>query len=231
MLQLYLVTFAAGTLSILFNVSDATLFVSIVAPERYVDGQSLIYGSRALSFMAGPGIGGLLVQVFTAPFAVIADALSFLGSALFLGRIRPAEPPADEGKGAVTAGVRFIADDRIVRASLIGVATINFFNLMFAALFMLYAVRVLHVRPGVLGLVLGAGAVGGVLGSVVTKPAAARTGVGWAYVAGGLPVHRAVDAGAAGPLAADPGAAVRGGVPVRLRRRRWISASGRSSPR
>jgi hypothetical protein len=64
-----------------------------------------------------------------------ADALSFLGSALFLGRIRPAEPPADEGKGAVTAGVRFIARDRIVRASLIGVATINFFNLMFAALF------------------------------------------------------------------------------------------------
>jgi hypothetical protein len=43
---------------------------------------------------------------------------------------------------------------------------------------------VLHVRPGVLGLVLGAGAIGGVLGSVVTKPVAARTGVGWAYVAG-----------------------------------------------
>ena len=73
MTQLYLVTFAAGTLSILFNVSDATLLVSIVAPKRYLDGQSLIYGSRALSFMAGPSIGGLLVQVFTAPFAVISE--------------------------------------------------------------------------------------------------------------------------------------------------------------
>jgi MFS family permease len=97
--QLYLVTFAAGTASILFNVSDATLFVSIVAADRYVDGQSLIYGSRALSFMGGPSIGGLLVQAFTAPFAVIADALSFLGSAFFLGRIRPAEPPADDRGG------------------------------------------------------------------------------------------------------------------------------------
>ena len=182
--QLYLVTFAAGTLSIFFNVSDATLFVSIVAPDQYVDGQSLIYASRALSFMGGPSIGGLLVQAFTAPFAVIADALSFLGSAFFLRRIRPAEPPVDEGKGAVTAGVRFIAGNGIVRASLIGVATINFFNLMFGALFMLYAVRVLHVRPGVLGLVLGAGAVGGVLGSLVTKRIAARIGVGLAYVVG-----------------------------------------------
>jgi MFS family permease len=184
--QLYLVTFAAGTLSILFNVSDATMFVSIVEPERYVDGQALIYGSRALSFMGGPSIGGLLVQVFTAPFAVIADALSFLGSAFFLHRIRPPEPPADPGKGAVTAGVRFIVTSPVVRAALIGVATINFFNLMFSALFMLYAVRTLHVRPGVLGLVLGAGAVGGVLGSLVTKRVAARAGVGRAYVAGCL---------------------------------------------
>jgi MFS family permease len=184
--QLYLVTFAAGTLSILFNVSDATLFASIVAPERYMDGQALIYGSRALSFMGGPSIGGLLVQAFTAPFAVIADALSFLGSAFFLSRIRPPEPPADPGKGAVTAGVRFIVTSPVVRASLTGVAAINFFNLMFGALFMLYAVRTLHVRPGVLGLVLGAGAVGGVLGSLVTKRIAARTGVGRAYVAGCL---------------------------------------------
>jgi MFS family permease len=184
--QLYLVTFAAGTLSILFNVSDATMFVSIVEPERYVDGQALIYGSRALSFMGGPSIGGLLVQVFTAPFAVIADALSFLGSAFFLHRIRPPEPPADPGKGAVTAGVRFIVTSPVVRAALIGVARIKFFNLMFSALFMLYAVRTLHVRPGVLGLVLGAGAVGGVLGSLVTKRVAARAGVGRAYVAGCL---------------------------------------------
>jgi MFS family permease len=184
--QLYLVTFAAGTLSILFNVCDATLFVSIVEPERYVDGQALIYGSRALSFMGGPSVGGLLVQLLTAPFAVIADALSFLGSAFFLSRIRPAEPAADRGKGAVAAGVRFIMKSPVVRASLIGVAAINFFNLMFGALFTLYAVRTLHVRPGVLGLVLGAGAVGGVLGSLATKRIAAHTGVGRTYVAGCL---------------------------------------------
>jgi MFS family permease len=184
--QLYLVTFGAGTLSILFNVSDATLFVSIVAPERYVDGQSLIYGSRALSFAGGPSVGGVLVQLLSAPFAVVADALSFLGSAFFLSRIRPAEPPADDAPGSVTAGVRFIARSRVVRASLLGVAVINFFNLMFGALDMLYAVRVLHIRPGVLGLLLSAAAVGGLLGALVTKPIAARFGEGWAYTAGCL---------------------------------------------
>jgi MFS family permease len=186
LVQLYLVTFAAGTLSIAFNVSDGTLFVSIVAPEQYVDGQSLIYGSRALSFVGGPSIAGLLVQVLSAPVAIIADALSFLGSAFFLGRIRPAEPPADEGSGSIMAGARFIAGSSIVRASLIAVGTVNFFNLMFNALYLLYAVRVLHVRAGVVGLLLGMAAIGGLVGAMVTKRIAARIGDGWAYALGCL---------------------------------------------
>ena len=184
--QLYAVTFGAGALSILFNVSDATLFVSIVPEERYVDGQSLIYGSRALSFVGGPSIGGVLVQVLSAPVAVAVDALSFLGSAFFLGRIRPAEPPTDDGPGSVLAGARFIAGSPLVRASLIAVATVNFFNLMFAALYLLYAVRVLHIKAGTVGVLIGVAAVGALLGSVVTKRIAARIGVGWAYTAGCL---------------------------------------------
>ena len=201
--QMFAVTFAAGTLSILFNVSDSTLFVSIVAPDDYVDGQSLLNGSRALSYVAGPSAGGLLAQALTAPFAIAADALSFLGSAFFLGRIRPAEPPADRAPGAVTIGLRFIARSAIVRASLVAVAIVNLFDLMFLALFTLYAVRTLHVRPGVLGAVLGAGAIGGVLGSVLTKRIAVRVGAGKAYVAGCL-VFTA-------PLALVPLAPVNGG--------------------
>jgi len=182
--QLLAVVFAAGTLSILFNVADQALFVSIVAPAQYVDGQSLVYGSRAMSFVVGPSLGGLLTQLLTAPFAIVADALSFLGSAFFLRRIDPVEPPADEGKGGVTEGLRFIIHSPIVRASLIGVAVVNFFNLMFFALVMLYAVRVLHVSAGLLGLILGCGAFGGVLGAAVTKAVAARIGVGLAYIIG-----------------------------------------------
>jgi MFS family permease len=186
LVQMYLVTFGVGALSVLFTVSDATLFVSIVPPEAYVDGQSLIYGSRSLSFLGGPSVGGLLVEALTAPYAIIADALSFLGSAVQLATIKPAEPPSADGADGVTAGLKFVVRTPIVRASLTGVAVINFFNLMFSALFMLYAVRQLQVRPGLLGVVIGAGAVGGMLGSVLTKRLAARLGVGLVYVAGCL---------------------------------------------
>ncbi len=186
LVQLLAVTFAAGTLSIVFSVSDGTLFVSIVAEDQYVDGQSLIYGSRALSFVGGPSVGGLLVQVLSAPFAIAADALSFLGSAFFLSRIQPAEPGRDEAGGPVLAGARFIARSAVVRASLVTAATINFFNLMFFALALLFAVRELHLRAGLVGLMLGVAAFGSLLGAAVTKRTAARIGAGWTYTAGGL---------------------------------------------
>jgi MFS family permease len=128
----------------------------------------------------------VLVQVLSAPFAIAADALSFLGSAFFLSRIRPAEPAADEAGGSVLAGARFIARSALVRASLISAATINFFNLMFFALALLFAVRELHLRAGLVGLMLGVAAFGSLLGAAVTKRVAARIGAGWAYAAGCL---------------------------------------------
>jgi hypothetical protein len=126
------------------------------------------------------------VQALSAPFALAADALSFLGSAFFLSRIRPAELTPDHAgrQGALSAGARFIWTSPILRPSLACVSVINFFNFMFMALFVLYATRSLHVRPGLLGVVLGAGAVGGVLGSLLTRRIASRAGVGRAYLIG-----------------------------------------------
>ena len=182
--QLYAVAAGTGAFSVLFTVCQPTLFVSLVPGDSYLDGNSLIYGSRALSFTGGPGAGGLLVELLSAPFAVAADALSFLGSALFLGRIHVAEPPpAKPGAGALTAGGRFIKGSPVVRWSLLSSAVINFFNFVFFALFVLYATRSLHVRPGLLGLILGAGAIGGVLGALVTKRLSERFGAGRLYTA------------------------------------------------
>ena len=182
--QLYAVALGTGVFSVLFTVCQPTLFVSLVPGDAYLEGNSLIYGSRALSFTGGPGAGGILVEVLGAPFAVVADALSFLGSAFFLGRTPVAEPsPAGPGRGALTAGARFIKGSPVIRWSLLAVAIINFFNFVFFALFVLYATRALHVRPGLLGLVLGAGAVGGVLGALATKRLSARLGTGRLFTA------------------------------------------------
>jgi MFS family permease len=185
MAQMYVVAFLVGTLSVLFWVSYNTLFVSLLDRDDYTAGGSLLNGSRAVSFMAGPSIGGLLVQALTAPLAIVADAVSFVASAAFLRGIDPVEAAPDAtAHGGVLAGIRFIAHDPIMRASLAATATINLFNFMFFALVILFATRSLHVSPGTLGLVLGAGAVGGLLGSLITGRVQRRIGIGPAFTLG-----------------------------------------------
>src|SRR5260370_21815945 len=152
--------------------------------------------------VGGPGVAGALVQALSAAAAVLADALSFLGSAFFLSRIKPQEPPAAEpGEGSLTAGARFIRDSPVVRPLLLTVATINFFDFIFVALFVVYATQALGVAPGLLGVVVGAGAAGGVLGAALTKRLAARFGVGRAFTAGSLLFTAPI---ALVPLAAGP---------------------------
>jgi MFS family permease len=186
--QLYAVTFLAGTLAVLFDLSYPTLFVSLASRDRYLEGNSLVHGSRSFSFVAGPSLGGLLTSAFSAPFALLGDAVSFLVSALFLGRVRAEEPPIEleeEGvKARVVTGLRFIGGNPIFRPSLIAVATLNFFNYGFHALFVLYATRTLDVAAGTLGLVLGAGAVGGLLGAFLAARIGRALGVGRAFLVG-----------------------------------------------
>jgi MFS family permease len=183
--QLYVTEFLMGTLSVLFFVSYSTLFISLVERERYVEGQSLLNGSRAFSYVAGPSIGGLLVRTLSAPVTLVVDAVSYVLSASFLGRISPAEPPPEQAqRGHVVAGLRYIVGSPIMRASLGATATINFFNFVFFALFILFATRELDVGPGTLGAILGAGAIGGVIGSMVTGRVGRRIGIGPAYMLG-----------------------------------------------
>jgi MFS family permease len=181
--QLYVAAFLIGTLSTFFFIAYTTLFVSLVPRERYLEANSLLNGSRAFSFVGGPSVGGLLVQAFSAPGALVADAISFLVSAFTLRSIKPVEPPTEPAeRGHIRAGLRYLWHSPVIRASLLATATINFFNFVFWALFILYATNTLGVTPGALGLVLGAASIGGVIGSILTGRISRRLGVGPAFV-------------------------------------------------
>jgi MFS family permease len=190
--QLYVVGFLSGTLAVAFDLSWNTVFVSVTRRERYVEAMALLNGSRSLAYVAGPTIGGWLVQVLGAPLAMLADAVSYLGSVFFLRRIESPEPPIEPEPEAgglrerLFAGLSFVLRDPIMRPTLLAVATINFFNFAFSALFILYATRTLGVEPGLLGLALGAGAVGGVIGALIATRIGRRIGLGPAYALGCL---------------------------------------------
>jgi MFS family permease len=183
--QLYVVAFLSGTLSVFFFVAYGAFFQVVVPREDYVAANSLIHGSRAFSFLAGTSLGGVLVQLLRGPYALALDAVSFVWSAFFLGRIDAEEPPgAPHESGGLLSGVKWIRHNAIIRAELLGVATLNLFNFMFFALFLLYATRNLGVRPATLGIVLGSASIGTLTGSFVTARISRRVGVGPTFIVG-----------------------------------------------
>jgi MFS family permease len=188
--QLYAVAFAVGTLAVMFDVSWSTLFVAVVPRRDVVDANSKMSLSRAVSFVTGPSVAGFLVQVLTAPVTLLVDAVSYLGSAIFLTRIRAQEPPVErDGDGVLRSlrgGFAFVLKDELIRPELFCVATINLFNFVFHAIFVLYATRELGVEPGLLGLILGAGAVGGIIGALVATRIERLIGIGPAFTLGAV---------------------------------------------
>ena len=183
--HMVVVGFLMGTLTVLFHVAHSAFYPAIVPRERLIEGGSITHGSRALSYVVGPSIGGVLVQAVSAPVTLVLDAWTYVLSALFLRTLDVDEPAAEPAaKGHVVAGVRWVFGNPIIRAALGATATINFFNFVFAALFILYATKELGVAPATLGLVLGAAAVGGILGAIVTSRVARRIGIGRAFALG-----------------------------------------------
>lgn len=207
--QLYVVAALTGTAAVVFNTAYSSFFAHLVPPESYVEANSKLSASRSVSFIAGPAIGGGLVQALTAPVAVVADALSFVASAILVGRTRVEEPvpvpTVSAGPSLLRRaweGLTFVIHEPVMRAGLLCATTVNFFTFLAGTgLLVLFADRVLQLSPGVIGLAFGVGATGGLLGAVVSPAIARRIGIGRSIVAGAVlfPAPYALAAAATGP--------------------------------
>lgn len=185
------VAFAVGALTVLLDIAWSVYFVHVVPREHVVEANGKLSTTRAASFVAGPSIAGVLVQVLGAPVAVLLDALSFVGSALALGRIRVQEPVPHRNEGErlqarLAEGFRFVFGHPLIRSNLACAATVNFFNLAFGAIVVLFLADELGLSPATIGFALGAGAVGGLLGAVVAPAVGRRIGLGPAIVLGAV---------------------------------------------
>jgi MFS family permease len=176
---LYGVAFLTGTLAVLFMIAEQTVFTSLVRPREYVEGNSLLIGSRSVSEAGGKSLGGILVAAVTAPGAIAIDAISFILSAFFIHRAEVPEPPAaPPGSRDLAAGVRFVRRTPLIKSTLLATATFNVFNTVFWALLVLFATRELHLGSGAIGVALGIGALGSILGAAAAKGLTRRIGLG-----------------------------------------------------
>ncbi|HYP20992.1 MAG TPA: MFS transporter, partial [Chloroflexia bacterium] len=92
MAQLFVISLLVGSLTVFFELAYQSYLPTLVNKDELVEGNSKLQTSASVSSIGGPGIAGLLMEVLSAPFALLADAVSFLLSAFMLLRIRKVEP-------------------------------------------------------------------------------------------------------------------------------------------
>ena len=186
--HLYVVVFLVGLCQVFFDVAYQSYLPSLVDRDQIIEGNSKLEVSRSAAQVTGPGLAGVLVQIFTAPYAVLVDALSFVASGIFLLGIRkPEETPkreiGEDGSKAslwteLKEGLRFVFDNPNLRAQAGCTATSNLFSSLAFAVVLVFFVRELGLSAGVIGLVFSVGAAGSLLGAVTARRISDRFGIG-----------------------------------------------------
>ena len=189
--QLFAVALIAGLGQVLYQTAYPSFFVALVRRDQYVEANSLLSTTRSFSFVAGPAAAGGLIQLLTAPVAVLVDAVTFAVSAVLIGGVRVQEPPVDRDGAPpllrrAREGMRLVLRHPYLRVSLGFATNINFFSFVWTAVLVLYAARHLGLSAGVIGLALGIGASGGLLGAVLAQRVTRVLGVGRTIMLGGV---------------------------------------------
>jgi MFS family permease len=183
MSQLYIVGLLVGVFTVFFDVAYQSYLPHLVGRDNLVEGNSKLEAVRGVSHVAGPTAGGLLVQLLSAPVAIVVDAVSFLASAVFVGLIRKREPKpevtADRHLGReIGEGLRFVLGNRLLRTIAMCTGTSNLFTSIGMTMVLVLLADELGVPAGTIGLLMSTGAIGGLVGAFTAMRIARWLGQG-----------------------------------------------------
>ncbi|NUP69543.1 MAG: MFS transporter [Nonomuraea sp.] len=180
--QLYAVALVLGCFTVFFDVAYQSYLPRLVGRDRLVQGNSALEVVRTVAQLGGPGAGGFLIQLLTAPFALVATVAGFAWSALCLGLIRKPEPRQATAGGhlanEIAQGVRFVLGHPLLRRVAGCTATANLFSSMAQPMILLLLARELGLGAGTIGLLMATGGLGGLAGALVAAKVARRIGQG-----------------------------------------------------
>lgn len=179
--QLYAVSFVVGAASIGFSTAHQAYLPSLVERDELAAANGALQTTQSAAYAIGPGIGGALVQVLTAPIALAVDAASYVWSAAWIRAIHTAEQavPRPDGFGVrrqIAEGIRVIAADPVLRWVTLYNACCVFFLSIERALQAVFLVRTVGLEPAVIGVVTSMAAIGAIGGGLLARRLIARAG-------------------------------------------------------
>jgi MFS family permease len=184
LLQLVLVAFAASVLSTFFDVADHAYLPTVVSRKRLVAANSALTATGSVAEFSAFGIGGFLIQIFTAPIAIAIDAVSFVFSALLLGTIKKQEPPptlhADREPvlREIGEGLRILLGSPLLRALALSHGGTHILWGIFGTSYLIFAYEELKLDVATVGVIAAIGGLGSLAGSALAPIMVRKLGIG-----------------------------------------------------
>ncbi|MFD3399956.1 MFS transporter [Kribbella sp. NPDC058693] len=184
--QLYVVAVLTGVLTLLSDTASQTMIPMLVPREDLMRANSAALLNLNLASTLGPSVAGFLVQVLTAPFAIVIDATSYVVSAVASYLIREPDrvPPRPRSEVRLSAGLRVLFGHPMLRPLVISAGIAAMAGAMQGPLVVLFLIRELQRSPAFVGLTLTAFGAAAVAGTVVAGPWCRRVGLGRSYLSG-----------------------------------------------
>jgi len=193
--QLYVVAFITGSLTAFFDVADQSYLPALLERHELVDGNASLQISQSVAQIGGPTLGGNLIAVVAAPFAILVDSLSFFVSGGFISAIaRREEPPkrrtGPSGRPAamlteIAEGLRYVLGNRYLRPIAACTATSNLFAAALFAIFPVLVWQQLKLPPAFYGTVMGLASVGFLAGAGLSNRLPGGIGIGRTIIVSG----------------------------------------------
>jgi MFS family permease len=180
---LFVVGFFCGVQNVVGGAAYQVLLAQLAGRRRLVEANAKVTLGETSSALIGPGLAGGLIQLLTAPFAIVLTAFSFFASALMLRRIRaPQDLPHPGPNASVTKeiqeGLKLVWNNRTLLALAWVAALWQILHHMQVAVLILFATRDLGLSAGAIGLTYAFGGVGCVLAAALAERLSDRFGVG-----------------------------------------------------
>ncbi len=180
---LYAAGFLVGVGSVIGWPAYQVFMTERVGRENLVEANAKIGISDSASQLMGPGVAGALIQWFTAPFAILLDAITFFVSAWMLRGIPPAPTDAPKLSGAsvwreIGEGLAAVWSNPTLRALAWALAGWQAFRHAYVAVVILFAARELGFTAGHVGVLFMLAGVGSLAAAGAVSPLNARFGFG-----------------------------------------------------
>ena len=218
MWHLYVVVLLGGVCN-LFDALATTSFVpSLVGRDNLLQANTVTTQTSTVVSTTGSALGGGLVQLLTAPIAILLDAFSFVVAAMCKAMIRDPgrtvvgadDAPRGRFVSQVGGGVRAVFGHPILRPLIVAAALGALAGQMQNVLLVLYLAREVGLSAFLVGLLLAVSGVASIFAALAAAPITERLGHGPSFILGGFlaAIAGLGLAAAAGPLPLLVGALV-----------------------